>query len=143
MIEITFGEKLSDVSYNDRAGAYLISVKNGKMAVVETPKGYFLIGGGINTDESHVDCIKREAIEEIGHIVTVKKYICSAEEYITREKRGYFHPIQYYYEGEIGEKTVNPIEMDHVFKWIPIEESESKLFFKSQKWAVKKWMLTQ
>ena len=32
--------------YFTRKGAYLIPIKDGKVAVVETPKGLFLLGGG-------------------------------------------------------------------------------------------------
>ena len=47
-----FGVKQA-VNYIDRAGAYLIPVRAGKIGVVKTPKGYFLLGGGLDGDESY------------------------------------------------------------------------------------------
>lgn len=61
-----FGTK-ENVNYIDREGVYLVPVKDGKVGVVKTPKGYFLIGGGLDSGESHEECIKRECLEE-GHV---------------------------------------------------------------------------
>ena len=54
-----FGTK-ENVPYADRPGAYLIPIRNGHVGVVQTPKGYFLLGGGLEGNESHVSCIQRE-----------------------------------------------------------------------------------
>lgn len=40
-----FGKK-EKAEYLDRTGAYLIPIKEGKIAVVKTPKGLFFLGGG-------------------------------------------------------------------------------------------------
>ena len=47
-----FGTK-ENVNYIDRLGVYLIPVKEGKIGVVKTSKGYFLFGGVIDNGESH------------------------------------------------------------------------------------------
>ena len=60
-----FGVK-EKAEYVDRKGAYLIPVHNNKIGVIKTDKGYFLLGGGLDKNESHEDCIKRECIEETG-----------------------------------------------------------------------------
>ena len=57
-----FGNKLQG-KYYTRAGAYLIPISNGKIAVVKTPKGYFFIGGGYENDETDTECITRECLE--------------------------------------------------------------------------------
>ena len=62
-----FGERIKGAEYLDRKGAYLIPVENGKLAVVNTKKGYFLLGGGIDENETDEECILRECIEEIGY----------------------------------------------------------------------------
>ena len=48
-----FGVK-EDAEYFDREGAYIIPVRGNKAGVVKTPKGYFLLGGGLEKDESHI-----------------------------------------------------------------------------------------
>ena len=42
-----FGKKQSAI-YLERRGAYIIPIKGEEVGVVETPKGLFLLGGGID-----------------------------------------------------------------------------------------------
>jgi 8-oxo-dGTP diphosphatase len=137
MVDKIFGERLVDKTYYDRVGAYLICLKEDKVAVVKTPKGYFLIGGGLEDNENHIDCIKREVLEETGFSPKVDSYICSAEVYGLHKKLKYFHPIQYYYYGELLNKIVNPVELDHVLQWITTEDIETKMYVKAQGWSIR------
>lgn len=130
-----FGEK-EYVKYFDREGAYIIPIKDGKIGVVKTPKGYFLLGGGIDKGESHEHALKRECLEEIGYTVSVTQKLCSAETYTTHSTIGYFHPIQTYYLGELIEKVQEPVECDHEFLWIEYEQLRGKMFSKMQNWAI-------
>ena len=137
MVDKTFGERIEGKKYEDRQGAYLICIKDGKAAVAKTPKGYFLLGGGIEeSDSDHIECITREITEEIGYSSNIDSYICSAEVFVLHERRGYFHPIQYYHYGEIIEKIQEPIEKDHILEWINVENIEEKMYVKAQGWAV-------
>lgn len=140
MIDKTFGKKENTHSYYDRIGAYLIAVQNNKLAVVKTPKGYFLLGGKLEPQENHIACIKRECLEEIGYTVSVSNYICSAETYCIHSSLGYFHPVQYYYSGQILEQVTQPIEQDHSLEWISCNDIDGKFFAKQQEWAVKKYL---
>ena len=100
-----FGKK-ENAEYADREGAYLIPYRNTQIAVVQTPKGYFFLGGGLENGESHLRCIERECLEEVGWLPCVKGELCSAETYCFHPTIGYFHPIQTYYYGELVEKMV-------------------------------------
>lgn len=131
----TFGTKDPQLNYFDRAGAYLIDIKEGKLACVRTPKGYFLLGGGIEAGESHLDCIYRECLEEAGLAVTVTAPLCSADSYCIHHRIGPFHPIQYYYRGIIGKQVQKPTEPNHTFVWLPQEEIET-MYVPQQIWAV-------
>ena len=130
-----FGNKQT-VQYLDREGAYLIPYQDGKVAVVQTPKGYFLLGGGLQQDESHVDCICRECLEEIGYTVCVHDTLCSAETYTKHPTLGYFHPTQTYYFGQLIEKVSTPTEKDHLLRWFEYHELKGKLFVEMQNWAL-------
>lgn len=127
-----------DANYMDRQGAYIIPFKDGKVGVVKAPKGYFLLGGGLNENEGHEECIKRECLEETGYSVLVSKKLCSAETYTKHSSLGYFHPIQHYYLGEIIEKIKAPIEKDHTFLWLDIDEAIENMHSKMQSWAIEK-----
>lgn len=130
-----FGTK-ENPSYLDREGAYIIPIKNNNIGVIKTPKGYFLLGGGIDKGESHEEAIRRECLEEAGYTVNIKQNLCSAEAYSKHPKIGYFHPIQTYYIGELLEKTQEPIESDHEFVWIEYETLKGKMFAEMQNWAI-------
>lgn len=136
MIDQTFGEKIEDAKYYDRPGTYLLCVKDSKLAVVKIPKGYFLPGGGIDEGESKEDCLKRECIEELGCKVSIIEYLGCAEMYSIHERYGHFHPIQYFYIGEVLEKIVEPVELDHELQWIPLDEVQGMLYLQTQQWAV-------
>ncbi len=130
-----FGNKL-DVKYYTRPGAYIIPEKNGKIAIVKTPKGFFLLGGGYEKNETDEECIKRECFEEIGYSVSVGEYICSAETYVYHPKVKYFHPMQKYYTGKLITKDTQPIEKDHILTWVTYDEIKGKMFSEMQNWAL-------
>lgn len=130
-----FGEKLK-TNYRDRAGAYLICIKDDMVAVVKTPKGFFFLGGGFEGNESAEICITRECIEEVGYEVSVGEKICSAEHYTYHKRIGYFHPIQTYYTGELLKRIECPVEKDHSLMWIKYSELKGKMFSPMQNWAL-------
>lgn len=130
-----FGQK-EEAKYIDRRGAYLIPVKNGYVGVVLTGKGYFLLGGGLEKDESDEICIRRECLEEAGYKVLIKYKIGSAETYCRVSEIGYFHPIQEYYVGELLEKMQDPIEDDHRFVWVRFEKLRGNMYLEMQNWAL-------
>ena len=51
-----FGIK-NNVDYFDREGAYLIPIHSNQVGVIQTPKGYFLLGGGLGKGENHITCL--------------------------------------------------------------------------------------
>lgn len=130
-----FGVK-ENVKYLDRVGAYLILFQNNKVGVVKTPKGYFLLGGGLEKGEHDTDCIERECLEEIGFSVYVEDKICSAETYMKHPAIGYFHPIQTYYFGELLEKVSAFTETNHILCFIEYEQIKENMFLEMQNWAL-------
>ena len=138
-INKVFGKREKNKTYIDREGVYIIAEKDGYVATVKTPRGYFLPGGGIEKNESHLDCIKRECLEEIGYDVVIADYLCSAEIFTVHDRLGYFHPIQHYYWGKLVSKVTEPVETTHSFEWLTLSEATEKMYVQAQKWAVKKY----
>ena len=128
------------VNYIDRVGVYLVLVKDGKVGVVKTSKGYFWLGGGLDSGERHEECIKRECLEEVGYTVSVGNKVCSAEMYCEHPSLGYFHPIQTYYVGELLEKVDAPLEDDHEFMWVDYNELVDSMYLEMQSWALEQCM---
>lgn len=138
-IHKVFGIK-ENVNYIDRVGIYLVPMKEGKIGVVKTSKGYFLLGGGLDNGESHEECIKRECLEEVGYTVSVGNKVCSAEMYCEYSTIGYFHPIQTYYVGELLEQICISVEDDHEFVWMGFNELVNNMYLEIQSWALEQCM---
>ena len=123
-----FGERDRHTDYWDRSGAYLLAVKDGRLAVVRTKRGFFLPGGGLEGGESDADCVRREVLEETGRAAEVGAFLCSAEHYTVHDTKGPFHPIQSYYTGTVGDRIAPPQEPDIQFLWLPIEEVRGNFY---------------
>ncbi len=137
-----FGKK-ENVEYIHRKGAYLVPIDNNKVGVIKTSKGYYFLGGGIETGENCISCIERECLEEAGISVSVKDRVCSAEAYMKHPRYpeiGYLHPIQTYYIGEVIDKISEQTEDDHIFVWIEYEELKGNMFLEMQNWALESCM---
>ena len=75
-------------------------------------------------------------MEEAGYEVEIKGEVCSAETYTLHPTIGYFHSIQAYYVGELLNKIKEPIEPDHVFKFVRFDDIRDKMYLKMQLWAI-------
>lgn len=140
ILEKSFGEKLPGIDYRDRIGAYGIAFDNeNRVPVVQTSTGFFLLGGGIEQDETHEECIKRECLEEAGLNVEVKEFICKGDKYHWSDTLKYYmHGIGYFYYVEVIEKVDIKTEDDHKLLWLTVDECCEKLFLEHQAWAVRK-----
>ncbi|MFV0552140.1 MAG: NUDIX domain-containing protein [Anaerorhabdus sp.] len=143
MLEKTFGYKKENVLYKERTGAYGIGFSvDGKIPVTMThlyngEKGYFLLGGGIENNETHSNCIIRESLEEAGLSVIPKDLICKGDYYDFIEQTNTdFHGIGYFHYIEIGAVLSEPTEIDHYLVWLTVDEIKEKLFLPHQIWAV-------
>ena len=108
MIEKSFGNKKEETVYRERTGAYGVGFNNeGKIPVAMThlydgQEGYFLLGGGLEENEEHTECIIRESLEEAGLSVTPKDFVCKGDLYKTiKETQTDFHGIGYFYYMQI------------------------------------------
>ncbi|MEG0177362.1 NUDIX domain-containing protein [Anaerorhabdus sp.] len=143
MLEKSFGNKKNNTIYKERIGAYGIGFsKDGKIPVTMThlyngENGYFLLGGGIDNNESHLECIIRESLEEAGLSVTPKDFVCKGDYYhYIEETKTNLHGIGYFYYMEIGSVVSDKTELDHYLVWLTLDEIRKKLFLPHQIWAV-------
>lgn len=98
------------------------------------------MGGGIDSGETEEQCIVRECIEEVGYKVEIRERVCSAETYYEHHTIGFFHPIQVYYSGKLVEKVKEPVEQDHVLRWVRYENIKGKMYLEMQSWTVEQVM---
>lgn len=78
----TFGFQKNGVEYKIRQGAYMIIFTHwSKILIVKNKAGYFLPGWEKEWNEDSIDCLKREALEELWHEVKVKDHLWFARQY--------------------------------------------------------------
>lgn len=96
------------------------------MSHERVPDCWTLPGGGIEDNETHEECCRREVLEETGSIVSVGEYLVTISEYYGDAR--YTH---HYYlcdivgQGEMS-RTEYEIKADAVPEWIKIDKLMSR-----------------
>ena len=63
MINFTINKPETGKTYTKRIGVYAIITNNQDLlAIIKTPLGYFLPGGGLENNESEESCLMRECL---------------------------------------------------------------------------------
>lgn len=104
---------------------FLIFDNENKLALVGT-KNRLLPGGGVENNESLVEAVKRECLEEVGCDVEVIEEIGFSEEWRNHKKRR--HQINHCFIGKvIGEKgipeTIQEDELGIEVDWVTLEDA--------------------
>jgi 8-oxo-dGTP diphosphatase len=134
-----FGKKIDGIDYTDRPGAYAVIFNDRQqVAVMKTPRGFFLPGGGTDGEEPAA-ALAREIIEETGMGVHILKEIGNAAQFcFSPNRRGGLNKKGTFYVAAFTGKLEEPSEKDHELVWLAIEEAKTHLMHDFQKWAVEK-----
>jgi 8-oxo-dGTP diphosphatase len=135
-----FGAVVPGQAYILRPGGYgVIRNDTGSIAVVVTPQGTFLPGGGQEADETPEQAMIREVREECGLEIQVSDCIGIADELVLgREEKAYFRKRCTFFAAQaVGMNEAGRIEPDHKLVWLPVADAAAQLTHASQRWAVK------
>ena len=114
------------------SGDYRFMVKNGN--------DNFYLGGGIEKNETELEALKRELIEESGYTITNIQEFDSVGSFIFAEEHGYLEVIANVYIAEFDEKVTEPIEKDHVVLWVNAEDYVGKMCREWQEYILKEFI---
>lgn len=130
------------ITYTLRPGGYGVIADNSqRIAIVRTPTGSFLPGGGQEDGESAIDALHREAMEECGLIIRVHSPIGTADEFVFLQKEHqHFCKRCTFYSAEVTGNGA-PCETDHELVWLAPDEAAKHLTDGSQRWAVLEWQM--
>jgi len=137
-----FGSPPVDTPAVVRPSAYgVVTDAVANIAVVRTPQGLFLPGGGMEPGETPRATVAREVLEECGlevHIgawtVRAVDFVYSPTEETHFEKRSTFLDAQ-----PSGRRTAGR-EPDHELEWMPPQVAVASLAHPSHRWAVERWL---
>jgi len=132
-----FGLDPSEAEYILRPGGYTVIFNAvGEVAVVSTPKGLWLPGGGQEGAESPEETAVREAQDECGFIISLGSRIGVADELVfAADEEAHFRKRCVFFMAEFLEK-VGAGEPDHELIWLRPETAIERLRHASQRWAV-------
>ncbi|OCA81613.1 DNA mismatch repair protein MutT [Bacillus sp. FJAT-27225] len=133
-----FGEKVEGKQYVHRPAVYGVMFNEKKeIGIIECGGKYFLPGGGLEGQETHEECLKRENIEEIGLESEIGAFIGRAQRYfVSTLDHIYYLSDGYFYFCEPGARSYDPLEDDHTLVWMGPTEAINCLFHEHQSWAV-------
>lgn len=141
LLMLIFGSQVHGIEYIPRPGGYAIIEHDGAIAVVATPSGVHLPGGGIDPGESADVATLREVREECGFDVAIVRELGRADEYVHDAIAG-VHYIKHctFYEATILSGDRFACEADHELHWMTPDEAIASLTHASQRWAVEQFV---
>ena len=132
-----FGNKPAGAEYVLRPGGYVIAQSEaGEIAVLRTPKGYFLPGGGLETSESLEQAAIREAHEECGLRLEIIGLVGTADQLVFKASRNTYYRKRCTFFSAKAVGIEGEGETDHHLLWMSLDEAASQLTHQSQTWAV-------
>lgn len=136
-----FGSPPPDDRATVRPSAYaLASDRAGRLAVVRTPHGCFLPGGGIEAGESPDAAVVREMREECGLDATIGPWRACAVDFVySTEEHRHFQKRSTFIGVTTHTDPVAAGEADHELKWLSSDEANAALSHPSHRWAAARW----
>jgi 8-oxo-dGTP diphosphatase len=134
---LEFGQRVPTQEYRRRVGSYAVILDGaGRVALMRTPKGLFLPGGGANPGETPDATLRREVREELGGEITAARLLGTAVEYVHACGEGYLAKECSFFHVDIGSCSEHGSEADHELVWVDSRVAMGRLMHRSQAWAV-------
>lgn len=136
----TFGIRRPGVHYRVRPSAYaVVPDPDGALAVLRTPLGWFLPGGGRDEGEAPEATVVREGVEEAGLRLVPERVLGEATEWVhaAGDDAGWEKRSTFLLARVTG--TATAVEPDHVLEWIPAAEAALVLTPPTHRWIVERW----
>ena len=135
-----FGEQHAECDYQPRPGAYaLLFDAAQRIAVICTPQGCYLPGGGSDLGESPEETLRREVREECGYAITGLRRLGEAVEFIfAKQEQRYFQKQGVFFFATPGECLPHEPEADHTLLWLAPRAAVKQLSHQSHAWVVRR-----
>jgi 8-oxo-dGTP diphosphatase len=136
-----FTEPGARAPFVTRPSAYaLIEDAEHRLAIVRTPQGTVLPGGGIEGNETPERAIEREAREECGFAVRVGRWSVRAiQRAYSAPEKTHFEKPSTFCDARVTRRGLAVVELDHELVWVTHAQARELLSHESQRWAVAQW----
>ena len=132
-----FGERREGVTCTRRPSAYaLVQNDTGLLALVSTPQGVFLPGGGIDAGEWAELTAVRETREECAIDIRTTWSVGRAIDIIAKEQECVEKFSLFVAADLIGPVAQVP---EHDVRWLPLDEAARVVTREGHAWAIRKW----
>lgn len=143
MLQFGVRKRVSD--YRHRATAFGIVERDGLIACVrverETGPYFDLPGGGLEVEETEVQALTREFVEETGLTITPLNRIAEASQYFVRSTRESVNNVGGFWTAKVAAEVPDAkCEDDHTLVWLDPTVAISRLRHDSHAWAVAVWL---
>lgn len=141
---LEFGRREPGVDYRLRPGSYgVLRDELGRVAVVETPVGNFLPGGGQEPGETSEQTLHREVREECGFAIRIGAWIGIADEFFfAPSEKIHFRKRGAFFTATREPGPLTPTDAGHELRWCAPSEALAQLTHESQRWAVDRALAT-
>ena len=125
------------------SGYTIIRGAAASIAVVRTPKGVFLPGGGVDDEEPLTDAVHREVREECGLAIRLGDWRTRAIEFVHSPAEGKtFEKRSTFFDATVTATSTGAVEPDHELQWLTVENAAATLTPPSHRWAIAQWRAT-
>jgi 8-oxo-dGTP diphosphatase len=134
-----FGQRVAGQHYVVRPSAYTV-IRNSEdqIAVVKSPLGFFLPGGGIEKGETAEQTIIREAQEECGLLIQPQRRIAAAVQLTySSAEHTYFEKPSVFWGATVEQARIPRIELDHELLWLSADAAAASMTHESHAWALR------
>lgn len=142
---LQFGDAEPGLDYRLRATAFGLVIGNGRLACVRVDRGegsYFdLPGGAVDGDETEVEALVREFLEETGMTVVPVTRIAEASQFFRKTDGEPINNTGGFWTAE--QTALDPaarVEADHELVWLDPHQAIGCLRHDAHAWAVAVWL---
>ncbi|GAW40577.1 hypothetical protein SH203_00976 [Brevundimonas sp. SH203] len=142
---LQFGVRRPATDYRHRPVAFGVVERDGLIACVRVERAagpYFdLPGGGLDLEETEVEALRREFVEETGLTIAPLNRIAEASQYFIRSTNEPVNNVGGFWTARVvAEEASAKCEDDHTLVWLDPTFALSRLRHDSHAWAVAVWL---
>ena len=132
-----FGVPDPNVQYSERRAAYVVVIRNAKVAMVRSGQKHFLPGGGSMSGETPEDTVVREVHEELARRVRLVRSLGEATQYFySNDDDRHYEMLATFFAGEFTDDVYGG-SGEHQLEWLWVTEIDQACFHECHAWAVR------